>query len=184
MAGKVYTDPAKWAAAVRRTQQQAKDKPFLDAVRRGLKPGREFALQELRGTRLGQAIFGNRKKAAKGMVRQNLIGSSARRRSETVFEGSLRAKGLAALIEKGGKTKPHKIKAWRGKFLVFKATGRSGGFLGLRKRSGLIAVPAVNHPGAPVPREPFLRRSMERAAPKIRAEVSRVWTEVYAQVVG
>jgi hypothetical protein len=183
MAGKVYTDPAKWAAAVRRAAQRDIDKPFLKAIRKGLKPGREFALGQMRATRLGQALFGARKKPASGVVRQNLIGSSARRRSLTVFEGTLRAKGLAALIETGGKTKPHRIKAWRGRFLVFQATGRTG-FLGLRRRTGIIAVPAVNHPGARVPREPFLRRSMERAAPAMTLELEKAFVEHVNQVVG
>jgi hypothetical protein len=182
MAGRVYTDPAKWAAAVRRAEQRAKDKPYLGAIRRGLKPGKDFATQEFRSSPIGRSIFGGRKRA-KGIRTQGLIATSVRRKSEAVFEGALRAKGLAGLVDSGGKTLPHAIKAAPGKRLVFQATGRK--FFGIgRKRTGLIAVSSVKHPGGRVAKRPFLRRAMERAVPTINSEVSRVRAEIYAQVVG
>jgi hypothetical protein len=75
-------------------------------------------------------------------------------------ETGIKLKGMAAMIESGGQTKPHIIK---GKpYLAFPGKGGSG--FTITKR--------VNHPGAPVRRHDFARQALDRDGQKINAAVA------------
>jgi hypothetical protein len=169
MPGRVYTDPGRWAAAVRRLEAREAARPFLNAIRRGLKVARETAAADVIRHGIVRGIF----RGPKGpRAVRKLLGTSARRRGQ-VFEGALKAKGLLGLQELGGRTRPHEIKPRSGGFLVFK--GRSGERVFAR---------AVHHPGGRVPRHPFMRRSVQSAEAAISAEIKRAWQEAISRTVG
>jgi len=81
------------------------------------------------------------------------------RKSGTRYTTGIRAIGFAALIETGGHTLPHTIKA-RGRLLANRETGAVFGR-------------AVQHPGSRVPKEPYLGRSVTSSQPRIVSEIDK-----------
>lgn len=168
MAGKVYTDPSKWAVAVRRWESQEKDKPIIAAMRKAAAKWQKLAVLDFGQRGVGRKVMRDRR------ARRRWWGISIdrpKRTSETTFTTGLLMFGLAAAQETGGSTKPHRISGKGNNRLVFAATGRRFG-IGPR-RSGLVAVKEVKHPGGPVARHPFARRTGQLIEPVMQAEIQR-----------
>jgi hypothetical protein len=177
---RVYSDPAKWAEAVRRWEQRELAKPILAGLRRGASIWRKTALLDFQHRGVGAKV------ARDPRGRKRWWGISidrTKRIGETRYQTGLLLYGLAAHQEMGTATRPHKISGKGNNFLVFEATGRRLAGFGPR-RSGLIAVRQVNHPGGRVPRYPFARRTAQLVEPRMQAEVQRGVVESANQVIG
>lgn len=180
MAGKVYTDPAKWAVAVRRWQAREMEKPILQAMRRACSVWQKLAIIDFGQRGVGRKVIKDKR------GRRRWWGISIDRpvrMGENSYAAGLLLFGLAAHQETGSSTLPHKISGKGNNKLVFAATGR--GLFGFgRKRTGLVAVKQVNHPGGPVPRHPFARRTGQLVEPKMRAEIQRGVVESAQKAIG
>lgn len=145
-----------------------------NAILRGLKRGvgraRKPALERLRASGVGRALT-TRKKGLPGTPRLIVSVSRAKQTGPESFEVALQAKGMAALIDQGGRTKPHAIEAKSDQLLSFQARdGRS------------VHVRRVSHPGSNVPRvsslEPALRGAEPGVAREIQLELGNAVKEV------
>lgn len=171
MAGRVYTDPAKFADALRRFATKEKDRAIVNGIRRGMTYARSLAVKSFMATGIGRGIFGHgRKKDTKAV--KLIINRMKVRQAGTRIEAGLSVKGVAALQEKGGRTKAHPIRPRRGRFLAFSVGGRD------------VFVPQVQHPGSRIVRAPFAEPAMRRALPRINQEVERGLAAIAKQVLG
>ena len=104
---------------------------------------------------LGRRIWG---KKASGI--NSIVTLVKARSAGGLVETGIKLKGMAAMIESGGQTKPHVIK---GKpYLAF--PGKGG--------DGFTITKQVNHPGAPVRRHDFAKDALDRDGQKIQLAVS------------
>jgi hypothetical protein len=137
-------------AAFRNFNERLYVREVKNAIRRAGNKGRREALERLSSRGLGRVLanlHGGRKiftqrhgKTATGVPPLIVNLSRVRVQGQAggrTFETGLKASGMAALIEQGGRTRPHTIQARRGVKLY--AGGRP-----------------VRHPGSRVPRNPFL----------------------------
>lgn len=131
-----------------------------NAFRRELRHTRSAGLAGFRATTLGRSMP---KAASAGLVKLSRV-----RREEGGLAATLSAKGMAGLVELGGRTQPHVIKP------------RSGGVLAL-KGGAVPAGPgkrgfatAVRHPGGPVAAHPSLGPAAEGVAERIASEMRSV----------
>jgi len=139
-----------------RTFQRQVSRGFENALRRGVRRALKDVNNDIRNrSGLGRSIWGKKGKGLKAFA--TLI--RPRREGEMVETG-IKFRGLAALIEKGGRIAPHKITPVEGGKLIFEG------------RSGRVFAKVVNHPGAPVRAHGYGRQAVEKHAPAIAAEVN------------
>lgn len=170
--GSIETDLAGAGSALRvmggRLEKYERELPKANvrALRRGLHFARNLALERFRSTGIGRSIFGDRKGRSKARslsgLRPIVTRSRVRSRGGGILEGGIVARGIAGLMETGGRTKAHLIKRRRGKLLSR----------------------AIHHPGSRIPRSPVLAGAVNDAAPKIRGELELEARKLWAAVVG
>ena len=171
MAGRLYTDPKKFAAALLRFAEREKDRPIVNGIRRGMHIARNIAAEEFKKQGVGRGIFVTSPKKDKKSIRLIIKRERVRKVGER-FEAGLLLRGFAALQEKGGQTKSHEIKPSTAKRLVFPLGGR------------VIVTKRVRHPGSRIPAHPFVRRSIELALARMREEVLRGLQATAEKVLG
>lgn len=89
---------------------------------------------------LGRKPRGANTKQARVIIKRERVVS----KGNGIYETGLLLKGFAALVEAGGRTKPHEIKA------------AEGGVLAWQGPSGTLFARRVKHPGSQIPRNPFV----------------------------
>ena len=120
----------------------------LLAMRSELKAGRKKAVAGYKKSGIGRAIF-RRKGGVPLILKSNPARFSS---SGDGFTGGFTARGMAALIETGGRTEEHPIKPKTAGLLVFPG------------KSGMVFTRHVNHPGGPVKKDDALQEAMNDVA--------------------
>jgi len=145
--------PAEAARAFRLFDDKLQRKVIGNAIRRGVRAAAAAALKRVRERGLGRALWTNRNSKRKGIsgTPPLIVRASRVKRSGPTWSAGITAHGVAALIQTGGRIKPHKITAKLAKRLVFKLGDR------------WIATKSVRHPGASVQAQPFLEQAAREA---------------------
>lgn len=121
----------------------------VKGMRQVLKTTRKKAIADYKKSGLGGALWGKRKRGGPPLI---LKSNTARfSKSGDGFTGGFTAKGMAGIIEKGGRTKGHDIEA-KASVLVFEG------------KTGLVFTQDVDHPGGPVKKNDALTDAMAAAA--------------------
>lgn len=148
--------------------------PIKTGVNWACKAARTQAIKEYEGTSFGRNLLASRTGgagAARGDnrgLRAQIRVSFVREVSPAIFEGGLWLTGLAAMMEKGGRTKQHLIFAKRARAVG----GRAFTGLGFVLRDGrFFKGLSVRHPGGPVRGISAARAALERARPKMRGYI-------------
>lgn len=151
------------------------DKVALPAIRAGIAEVRKGARKDLINTELGRALWtrGGRRRRSQGTKPPLVLKTIRARlsRSEGAWVGGIRIKGFAALIEQGGKTDAHIIRARAANKLVFTAGGK------------LVAVRAVRHPGSIIRKRPFVEKRLRSIIPVLEATLSSRLSKLFDRVV-
>jgi hypothetical protein len=101
-------------------------------------------------------IFGGKPKGLGGLVRTKVVDKG------NVFVLAMELRGLAAMQEAGGRTKPHRILPKSGKALKLKMSSIGTGF-----------AMGVLHPGSQIRQFPVATSAMTTAAPKIQSAIDK-----------
>jgi len=137
------------------TLPQILENETKNGIRRGQNRLRTALFDEFRAGGIGRAIFGSTKKgAAKTVIARERI----QKNGET-YEVGIRIKGIAAIVERGGRTMRHAI-------------GQAGKILS-NPAAGFFAKGQVNHPGAQMKRDDFAGRAVAKVRSAFRAEVEK-----------
>ena len=174
------------------------------AFYRALQVGRQRALAALRRTQLGKMVerrgevqlqlgLKSRSKRWKGAetlaaLKESTIPLIVRRSEMTPghagigLRSGLEAMGFAALIESGGRTKPHQIKRIRLGGYSKRRNTRTKQVAGqppltFQVGGKWVSTRVVSHPGSRVPRNPFLGTGAAAAASAVPAEFERLLTQ-------
>lgn len=143
----------------------------LNAMRRAIRRDItkiKAALKALSG--LGQTVWAKRRGSIPQQV--SLIQARVADGGQSLITG-VKLKGLARLIEEGGRTKAHQIKPRTAPKLAFKVAGN------------LVFARGVNHPGSPVRAHGIAGRIMaNNTGPAVQREVyeatSKLITEIFS----
>lgn len=172
--------PEQMATRLRTEWPKASAEAIGKGAKRGLDYAAKLALREVQKTGLGRALIGRYgisglDKLAQGALRikhvRIFISTAKLDHRGNLYYSGLVAKGFSALIETGGKTKPHGIDASPGKILA-----------NVKTREGFGK--HVHHPGSRVPREPYLERSVQAAQGRITAEIDKGFDKLQQALVG
>ena len=138
---------------LRKYAGQAMQRTIRNAFRRGANRIGADAKKRFRGRGVGR-IWAKR---VKGLP----ISVGRARITEGSAEIDITAKGLAALQETGGRTKPHAIKPRSVKALAFSAGGKH------------VFARSVRHPGSQIARIPSVDQALDAGAGKVMDEIER-----------
>ena len=131
------------------------DKAMKPPMRLALRLAKKEIRRSLKATPLGAALWKGSKASRSGKPRLS-VGKSTVARGSSGLEAKFSLKGVAAMIDKGGKIDSHKIRPRGATELAFPGSGSFSG--------NVVRVREVNHPGAIVRREnivaPILRRGV------------------------
>lgn len=137
---------------------------IVNSIKRGMTVGRKDALAKLRASGVGRALTLQRKKRGPTNVPPLIVTVGKVRQNGTEYTSSLQEKGMAALIEKGGHTKPHRITAKASKLLRF-GSGARWSF-----------AKVVSHPGSIVPRNAHLEHAAKVAGEAVPGQIDAGFT--------
>lgn len=147
----------------------------LPSVRSFIAEVRKGARKDLRRTALGKALWTKRGRTSRRQgTRPPLVLKTIRARlsrTEGAWIGGIRLKGFAALIETGGRTAPHTIRARSAPALVFRVDGT------------LIRTQSVRHPGSSIRRRPFIQKRMRGSIQQVQRVMSRNMNRLFKRVV-
>jgi hypothetical protein len=155
------------AGAFRKIADRELPRAQKNGARRGLRAGRKLILAELPKRGVLRSIFGKKKSGLNVLVKVNQV----RPRGDG-FASSIELRGLAALQETGGHTKPHDIGPLRKKALRFNAGGVSH-----------FSREPVHHPGSRVPAAPVGPRVIGPTAQRILEEISKDFAAFVAKAL-
>lgn len=116
---------------------------------------RKRAERAIEGTPLGRALWGARAKPDAPGLFLNITETKT-----GATKIGLVLRGLAAMQETGGKTKPHTIRPRRGDFLVFDVGGAT------------VFAREVEHPGSEIAKRPVASSTFDKALPGIELAVA------------
>ena len=146
------------------------DKVALPTIRGFQAEVRKRARKGYKGTSLGRALWGRGRQRNRSS-NPPLVLKTIRARlsaSQGGFTGGVLVKGIAALIETGGRIERHTI---HGKpFLYFEAGGR------------LVRARSVKHPGAPVRRRPVVVSGLTRVKPIVERIMRHNLSQLFERV--
>lgn len=153
-----------YADQLRRWDQRARRKAITLGARAGLRIAYRDATKRFASRGLGRRIWGRDVTGAGGIRKRSNLGAFVRlQRVKWIPRGLVSAihlKGLAAMVEMGGRTKPHQIpKRPTRDVLAFVSGGTT------------VFARKVQHPGAAVSRDPFARPALESNAGQIAAKI-------------
>ena len=133
------------ARSLRRLWDEA-TKSYIKVLNRTLSRTRSEAIKLITSKGIGRRVFA--KTGAKTSARLLL---KVKRFTPKRFSGSIVGRGIAALMETGGRLKPHTIQPRNAKLLSWATAG------------GAVFARSVKHPGAPVPKNPSIEPALVRA---------------------
>jgi hypothetical protein len=161
------------APAARPDERLSDRKAIGRALRAALlRTGRRIqkaSLRRFRSRGIGRAIFGSEKFRAKHAKGLYVTLGKVNQRADGSVDTVVRAKGLAAIAEEGGRFKPHVIVPRRAPRLVFKAAPAP---LVAKSVDGFVFATKVQHPGATHPRMPHLAPSVEEDRAQARQDIA------------
>jgi hypothetical protein len=156
----VRLTPAEAARRLKSTLVEEIRRQTGNGIKRGMTVAARYARRDYRSEGLGRALWA--KKATRPGIPRLLVSVARVVDQGDRWATGLKVSGMAAVIEKGGRVQPHKIKGSWGKPLVF--VGKSG---------TKVFPNVVQHPGCPVPARPALDRALESASGALREQVDR-----------
>lgn len=200
MGAQTETDIRKAVAALGQLARNLPTAVLMPALQDHVHTIERGALEDLRGTGVargitGQQTLGRKNGSLTGRLKNRapLRGIYTSVYAEGTFEGKAtlltKAYGLTALIEDGGKTKPHRIEptsksagALKGK--AAKIVGARSGVLAISGGAGgLTFAHRVDHPGSQIRAHKVIERTMQSAAPAVLRSVESRALQ-YAQELG
>lgn len=136
--------PEEAKADIARLKGKTLDKVLTNALRRTARRVKADAIKDIGSRGIGRRIWGKKPSGLKKLLKVERV-----RFDGAKLTVDLVSKGIPAMIESGGRTAAHDIKAQRrgpkGKRLLsFRAAGGAG------------AVPEVRHPGSNIPQRPWI----------------------------
>lgn len=159
--------PEQMADALERFGKEA-GREQINAIRRGMTFARGLVIERIRRTGVGRALWGRKVKGARLMVPRQRV-----TRSGNVIHGGLLLRGLAAMVEAGGRTQPHVILPKNASILALKLPGGAVAF-----------ATKVQHPGSRIPAQPSAQAAMREALPRIAAEIDKGMQKLADRVIG
>jgi len=163
--------PAQVAVTVRNFDK-LKGKAELNAFRRGLTFARGLLVNLYTTHGIGRSIFGKKKGGMRLLIKRVKVQDDGNR-----IKGGLEVRGIAALIELGGKTKAHEIRP-KARWLAFAPTGgRIGSIFGQEARE-LVFAKLVKHPGSRIPKTPQAERALRESVPRINIQIGQAHQEL------
>jgi len=138
----------------------------INAIRRAMTFARSIVIKRVRSTGVGRALWGRKGSGARLMVPRQRV-----TRSGGVIHGGLLLRGLAAMIDAGGRTLPHEIKPKKARVLA-------------NTVSGFFSATAVRHPGSRIAAEAFSEAAMREALPRITEEIDKGLQRLADRVIG
>lgn len=172
-----------------------------NAGRRGARKLRSAALARFMGTGIGRSIFGEtakRRRAGAKALRAIFPTPRVESRAEGQIRISYQLRGTAALVDTGGKTSRHVIKPSGGEGVmkiaipggptIYRTFPRSGGSPGRLRRllvgRGGGDPRGIDHPGARMPRQPFLDDSGQETLAFLETELEAAYQKASDETVG
>lgn len=146
--------PETCAAALRDLGDKGFRKAVSNGLRRGIRAARADAVAT--GSRIGilRGIFGTKPGGLRALVKTVRVA-----RNGSVYTAGMQVKGVAAMVEEGGRIKPHTITPKNASVLAFKG---GAGF-----------ARSVQHPGAAVPKRPFIGPALQRGTGRVVDEIDK-----------
>jgi hypothetical protein len=187
---------AKEAARRLRRMAGESERQIVRGIRRGQTRFRTAIIEKFRATGVGRTIFGELNPEL--MKRKNwktIANAGARafvkrervRKIGSVYSAGMVLRGLAALTEAGGKTRPHKIHALGAVERKSLAEGRTPAmgmrYLQFQVRGKWRRPLSVNHPGSRMPKQPFAAAAARTAEPAFAVEMKKALAAA-AEVAG
>jgi hypothetical protein len=164
----VTIDTRALSAAIDRVTGPEFRRSFLRALEKRSSEARTAGVREFTQHGIGRRIFGWANEGA-----YKIITLLPTRVDGDSIVATLRAVGLAALQETGGRIRPHLIKPKRASILAFETRGAAG-FGG-----DLAFARLVHHPGGALPKHPALLPAAEKvpaiALEDIRRDLAALW---------
>ena len=165
----IILDSKALEAAIGRMRGPAVNRAITASLERRANDARREAVRVFTSASIGKGIFGRNDRGAWKIITLGRI----QQQGDTISM-ALKAAGLAALQETGGRIKPHVIKPKRAKVLAFASPGGFG-FGG-----EMAFAPIVHHPGATVPRHVALVPAAEKIPAQVVEDVRKalvaLWT--------
>ena len=130
--------------------------------RQSLKEGRKRIIESFKERGIGRGLWSGRGKLGKGGKRMKPVVKTERvrfSRSNQGFVGGIRARGIAAIIERGGKLDAHEIKPNRKKFLRFQTP------------TGFAFAEKVHNPGSRIPKRPVIQKGLDKVSEVMRPRI-------------
>lgn len=155
-----------------RGMSKALNKVGLPIVRRYTSLVRKEARTGYRGTSIGKKLWGRGKRTGSPTLSLKTI-RAVLSRTERAWVGGIKVKGMAAIMEQGGKTAPHIIRPRVSAYLYFPS--RSG---------GLIKASSVRHPGSQIRRYPVIQRAQKRTISEVRKSMETAISKLFAERFG
>lgn len=137
-------------------------KPIVTSFKKAANRSRSATRREVKKTTLGKKLWARGKKGGPKLA---LTKTKLFRKGLTIL-AAFKLRGLGALIEAGGETKAHLIKAKSGGGLSFEGTKAFAG--------RIIKTEQVQHPGSIVKREPTMKPAVEKAMVPFEQELAGV----------
>jgi hypothetical protein len=164
----------------------------LNACRRAARFVRKRALDEFTRTGVGRSVFGVKavrgKAKSRGKALRLVVPGPRVVADATGCTVTAKVQGIAALVEKGGQTKPHEIRGALGPKIRRLSFGPRGGAhwqtnaskrqvvgtLGFMGKGGHVITPkTVRHPGSRFRKDDFYSRAWNAAIPAFKAEIEK-----------
>lgn len=147
-----------------RIQGRVLDSVMKATLRRGARRIVTQTIGDIAKKGIGRRLFGKKRTG----LRKIVTVSRVRQEGPGAFSVEMKARGLAGMMEKGGRTQGHRIKASKvgpkgRKVLSFRASGGTGAATG-----------EVMHPGGPINRTPSLVPNADRNIDPIERELTAV----------
>lgn len=182
--------PAEAVAACKSLKAQLESgRAELNACRRAARFIRKRAVADFTRTGVGRSVFGVKASRGKTKGREKslrvVIPGPRVVREATGFLVTSKLQGIAALVEKGGQTKPHQITGSRGQVggsffyqgPTLKGRRRTriiSGRLGFMGNAGHVITPArVSHPGSRFAKDDFYARAWNAGVPVFQTELEK-----------
>lgn len=159
----IQIDSAAVTAAVGRLQGPEVTRLLVRSLEIAANRARTAAVREFTAHSIGRKLFGRRDRGAFKIIQLEPI----RAEGDTVT-ATLKALGLAAIQEQGGRIKPHIIKPRRAKVLAYAQAGAPA------------FARIVHHPGATMPAHPALVPEAQKIPAEVVAEVQAALEALWA----
>ncbi len=149
------------------------DKAVLPPMRKGIAEVRKRARKEFQETGLGRSLWARGSKRKRSQHPPLVLKTIGARwsRSEYLFKGGLRLKGMTGLLEAGGYTKRHPITPFASSVLKFQARGVEA------------FRPKVMHPGGNVRSHNIVDKLAKRDWPKMAIPMARAFERVVQRLL-